>query len=437
MEHAKIPMLSSDEDSNGICMKIVSGNNSGASVHLLEGGEYSVGSGDYSDIVITDDKIRSSHFILSVNDKIVSITATGGDVTLSGVTLSDNESQICTSDNAIMLGDTCLLIGPSDQIIVPFTKLEASNDTELQGNKFRNKGSKRKKVSSKNILGTTILCLFILLTVLVFTHSPAVAEQPDNEFIAEVKLALNPLVFNKMELYIEPDGQIVLGGYTKNNNSLLSVMDAVSSFGNRLKVDVISDERLMSRVTDVLSRFSSSNEVKATGSVSGHIEVAGLVPDIKSWKRVISTIKRDISDIQAIDDSEVVTIVDIRSKIERRIVRDLQLNQLVYSISDNEISIEGQVDLKTQGKVANLVNDVTEQYKEFLSVTIKLKDIAFKNIDIHISSVSYGVPPYFISEAGEKYLVGARLSAGHVVKEIKMGEILFTKGENTITYQLD
>lgn len=408
---------------------VSAGPNVGARFDLTDDRRYSVGSDVSTDIVVFDEKVLPHHLFLEVKDGVVSVTSGDGVVLVSGTVLKQDVSHVCTAHCAIEFGDTRFYVRSSvpdniNEDVVLGSEVGESSRTILNSENV---------FSKKTLLGFSALFAMLVSVIVVITYSPSLVAKTKHQLTEEVEFAIKSLALENISVSVLSDGKIKLDGYTDRDHQLSDLFSATEKFGRDLELDVVSDEKILVLTNDLLARFSSSSNVRAVSSFGGNVMFSGIVVDEASWFNVLENIKRDISDINNVDANDVLTLPVLMKLIQAHMFEKLPDVVLEFIIVDSSIVMRGLVEKSARLKINAIANQLTEKYGNRLSLIIQLVTVSSELEEFRVTSIGIGSLSYFVTETGDKYLTGARLSSGHVVLSIEKDRVFLMKsGKKTI-----
>ena len=464
-------------------LKILSGNHIGAEIPIAPG-QYSLGKSDNCDLVLTDDDLDDIELSFTIVDGgriTVELKAEGKTLYLNGEA-SDSTTQ-CGHFDIITSSRLFFAIGPADAqwpalvlptITPPATKEVAvaedaatgddpdnADEQDLSADDFEHAlpveeaqveedqeeeddSSIFDGINKKWLAAIPVALIMIVLLVSLLMPSgekkvEKLAVPTANKISEQAKknLGLRDIKFKRL-----PDKSFLVTGYTPTLQDKLSLQKYLRSQGVSfsLQVTVMNEMRDNAELL-LIDRGYNELELELDNT-PGSLVLSGYVATASELDSIIQMLKQEIYGLVSVVDqveNQVSRVNSLRSMLREKglipriqvMVRDESVLLKGHLLDDGQIYDLQTIVTKFQQKYGNkpLVELATKKSGDSSS-TIK------SALTLNVRSISMGKVPYMVLMDGSKYLVGAKLPSGYILKDIGTEYLLLSNGTNNIKYRL-
>ncbi|MDR1256008.1 MAG: type III secretion system inner membrane ring subunit SctD [Puniceicoccales bacterium] len=441
-------------------LKILSGNHQGAEV-VFGDEKVVIGSGEDSDIILSDSMIEAHHAEITFSPTGVTIKPLDGKTFVDGKLVKE-ESQTVEAFQFITIGSTHIVFGPSgepwpsisamdaptlersDEIVAEMNQAEAASAENID-DAIKTKPSDLKKIKAKRtwIIGISSAFVFafalsLLVFLSMFSEEKKIPEKPE-----PMKLITNKLREMGLNDTISVDtdgGTFTVIGYTDTNAELTVLRSELPKITPKMKMKLYSEERLVADMYDLMSNIPSNPKVECIKP--GIFLISGYVYDKDAWDKVRRRIMSDIPGILDIQDEVVLPSKAIN--LARPILARYKLIGKVVLLPQPEgIVVGGLVasDEEENWKLAKVQLERTFGSDISLTNLVKVDDPEvikrqYFGSEVDSISISDSGLNWIGFKNGTKYMVGSTLANGYVIKEITPEAITLTRNNQTVILKI-
>ncbi|MGF1526673.1 MAG: type III secretion system inner membrane ring subunit SctD [Candidatus Competibacterales bacterium] len=463
--------------SKNLQLVVFSGAHEGAELPL-DPGEYTLGSGDECDIILSDEGIAATHAMVSINGDQIWLRPMAQPITVEGQPLAEDVEQTrlepfqtvglgsivvgfgiqgeawpkltalvtVASDpkataQASILGSVQASLEEGDQSKGLFAQVVSSikgTDGETRTPFYRNPTVVYPAVGG-GLLLTGVLLIVLQLQGLGGDSAPNTADngQPNLQLpppltAEQLQQDLASENFAHVEVQAEEGRPLRLTGYVKDAERLQALRILIQPHGLRVSEAVLVHEELVATARRIASHLNFA-DLQVSGELPAQLSIAGYIPNPDGLERLVATLRQDLPGIQAIDHEGVATLPQRRDELRTLLKEEDLLGKLRVSINNDKLLVEGELS-PFEGNQWRQVAQTFLSRHSLPKLESKVRRIAPLELDIR--SVSVGVPPYIIMQNGSKYLEGAALPNGYTIKKIQHDRILLAKHDRETIYKL-
>ncbi|MDE6432116.1 MAG: type III secretion system inner membrane ring subunit SctD [Opitutales bacterium] len=442
-------------------LKVLSGNHQGAEV-ILGNESVVVGSGEDSDIVLTDSMIKEHHVKITFSDDGTVIQPLDGQVYIDGKLVKDEE-QTATDFQFVTIGSTHIIFGPanepwpnlsandapaiesSDEIKAPENSpteqpetTEVAEDAIVQKSSIKNGHTKRTWIIGISTAFVFAFALSLLVFLSLFSDEKQINESPD----------INRLISNEIRsigltdtISVDYDGQTyTVSGYTDTNNELSTLRTSLPKISPAIKLRLYSEERITSEIQDLMVSIPSNPKISCVRP--GVFVISGYVYDKEAWEKIRQRILDDIPGIVDIQD-EVILPSKAANLAKPILTRYKLTGKVVVLPQEDSLVIGGLVasDEEENWKLAKIQLERTYGPDVPLQLFVKVSDpevIKRQYFGSEIDSISIcenGLN-WIGFKNGTRYMEGATLANGYTIKSITPETITLTKNTQEVILKI-
>ncbi len=442
-------------------LKILSGNHQGAEV-VLENERAIIGSGDDSDIVLTDAMIETHHVEITFSDKSATIHPLDGQVYLDGKLVKE-ETQEVADFQFITIGSTHIIFGPANE---PWPSISANDAPSLTRSdelpEIKNNSSEKpgdlevmedaivQKSSVKNgrtkrtwVIGISTAFVFAFSLSLLIFLSLFSDDKPINEIPDVNRLILNEIrnIGLTDTINVDYDGTIyTISGYTDTNNELSTLRSSLPKISSSIKLKLYSEERIISEIQDLMLSIPSNPRVECIKP--GIFIISGYVYNKQNWEKIRQRILDDVPGIVDIQDEVVLPNKAIN--LAKPILTRYKLTGKVLVLpQEDSIVIGGLVasDEEENWKLAKVQLERVYGSDIPLQMFVKVSDPEvikrqYFGSEVDSISISENGLNWIGFKNGTRYMVGATLSNGYTIKNITPETITLVKNNQEVILKI-
>lgn len=437
-------------------LKILSGSNAGALVRLKVG-DVEIGRSMSSDIILHDESIAESHLRLKVSSERILMQILASPVLVDSKAIEAQEV-VLKPFQVVTLGDVDLFIADVRKPGRRTTRDEAelnqrnSHDSteaeaapaDVAGNdrgyanqdysrvtispdrlsaSASSKSKKRRGSKKYLVLGLGLLllanALYFLPNLLNFAEQVGLKETPQQRAESVVaKLGVD-------NLKVERTGRdALITGYVPSLEEKRQIMTQVGQLGPGVNYRIWSSDELVSNAERVAHALGQT-EVGFKPLQEGRLAAYGFVSNGDDWERLKLNIMEDVNGIQAIEDSEVQTLLKRKQALEQFIEKKGLSSRIRVTIEANQIKVDGELTQSELNRWDDLYQEFLELHGRGPAIVENLYD-ARDRIKLAIRSVSVGDKPFLVSKDGKKYMEGSSLGRNYFIKKITSDHVLLS-----------
>lgn len=471
-------------------LKVFSGPHIGAEI-LLSDGLYTIGRSDECDIIFFDESVENKHAILKIEEGNASIVLEPSAYGSIDTQVAKSEREVAVFDYiAIALGTTCFALGEqggdwsqvrtptryvnkeeykstienintslvktfakkvglkTESVLVQYTDRKFSLAHERISNltgarstqKNAIKKSDKNSRSTKNYLLNTFFLIFFLLFLAachaIYTGDETTEQsnfQKDFNVISDI--ISQDEMFSDVNLDQQGAQSMKLSGYVFKEESFRYLMNSTKEIKSHVHVDIAIGEVIVRNTSELLGTMGLK-DINLTYEGGGNLSASGYVESFAAWNKTKLTLLRDIPDINNISDSD---IEDIQKKLDNLTKKleeiGLAKKAKVVASKRGTLVVNGMLSFDERKQVRDLVKVYRESNKLGPVLESDIKDTN-KSIKMNIKSVHMGDFPYIVAGNSEKFFAGAFLPNGYVLEEIKADNIILSKNDVEVVYQI-
>lgn len=442
-------------------LKVLSGNHQGAEV-ILNNEKAVIGSGDDSDIILSDSMVESHHAEITFSETKVTIKALDGQVFVDGKLVKDEEQEV-SDFQFITIGSTHLIFGPANEpwpsiSATDAPTLERSEEVIEKTNILEEKGKiddenedviiKKTTIKSTRTKRTWIIgmssvfvfafALSLLIFLSIFSDENQIQENPDVH-----KLILNEIrgIGLTDTINVESDGiNFIVTGYTDTNSELSILRSNLPKISQSIKLKLYSEERIVSEIHDLMASIQSNPKVECIKP--GIFVISGYVYDKENWEKIRKRIVDDIPGIIDIQD-EIIFPQKAFTLTRPILARYKLIGKVGILPQEDSIVIGGLVasDEEENWKLAKvqleriLGPDIPVQNFVRVSDPEVIKHQYFGS-EVDSISISENGLNWIGFKNGTRYMVGSTLANGYTIKEITPETISLVKNNQEVILKI-
>ncbi len=404
-------------------LKFLSGSHKGAEM-LLGPGEYTIGSDNTCDIIISDQTIAPHHMQLVVTDNDIiakpieqSLFVAGAPVSYGGAPLKP--LQIVT------VGATHFSIGlpKSDWSQLQFPPFETATPGCTTTPPNTSKRHQLIKLYPWGGAGLLLTCMLVVIgqgNTKPIQPSSLVSLTP----LEQVQGLVENLNFPNLEVIPLSNGRIKVQGYVKTPSQQQQLDNTLRPFAGKVQKRLWVRKNLVDSANAVV-RALGLRELNVTDGGPGTLVVAGYVKDDLVWQQALTTLRRDIPSVLHIEDQHIETLEKRRHVLKDMLIRQ-GLDKKVHIQQDgDELAVIGSLNSLEVSHINRIIQTFRQRYGVNPILNSKINRIQTQ-AQLVIRSVSVGNIPYLVTQEGHKYLEGTTLENGYRIKSIQPDKIILS-----------
>ena len=475
-------------------LKILSGNHIGAEIPL-EAGQYSLGTDENCDLVLTDTSLHGVELIIQIKeDDQLNIFPKQESETVYHNGHPTSQPFTIVPFDVITSSSLFFTLGPVDadwpEIILPELQrpepktepdkvesqesdnldgddlpdvdledadqeddLELDDDededlAEEEGDEEAETSSARPPLDKKLLIGipAALATLIFALIIILLTSMPSEDEEPETSFADQTIMIRNELNAKHVRVKTLPDQSILLTGYTATLNDKQALQRALRDKEIPFSSQLVVMNELRANADALLQNRGYKNIRLELDNTPGSLVMTGYVASTEELTKITNMLKQEIHGLISIVDQ--VENQSSRLNTLKSMLREKNLSARIHLVQKpNQITLEGH--LLDDEQVYNL-NDVVSRFRKRYGTNPELKVATRSSSGVQqqqpdkpvllpslsIRSISMGRVPYVTMEDGAKYLIGAKLANGYIIEDINLEYLLLTKGTERIKYRL-
>ena len=458
-------------------LKILSGNHIGAEIPL-DPGRYTLGKSDSCDLVLTDENLRDSELVITINDdENITIQSTSSESTLHlngepvGATIHYNYFDIVTSNHLfIALGPANANwpslalpnlaatnnhisdeIAPSavdsQELLLPSIAEELpedDSDDEEENNESEG-GSIFDKINKKWLIATPLtFIVFLVVANWLFSSSnessPQITPAPDNMLVttqAKQELALSGLQLKEL-----PDQSIHISGYTQTLQDKLELQKRLRQQGIPFNSQIIVMNEMRDNAEMLLRDRGYDQLELELDNTYGSLVLTGYIATSDELEQIVNTLKQEIYGLVSVIDqveNQAGRINTLKSMLREKGL----IPRVTVVVREQTARLKGH--LLDEGQIYDLQNVVSKFRKKYannptLEIATRYQGGSItenqSSLSLDIRGISMGKVPYVILSDGSKYLIGAKFSNGFIIEDINLEYLILSNGTERIKYRL-
>ncbi len=416
---------------NKFVLKILSGLNCGAELQLNEG-NYNIGSHESNDLVFNDESLAEKHLRIILSDSGLAIRPFVLPVYLKGKPVSQGGGIVDNFD-VITIGDTHFALAPSDviwpdKIELPKIKKKAA-ESSLSAD-----GSHSRSIFALIPYSRIVIPSLLVVALVLFVGDFFSERSPIVSAEQKIQAVLDEMNLYKLQLIKQPNNTIRLSGFVQQSKTVKQLEEKLRKSGVAAINRVHAIDDLKDNTKRVLRALGYDRlQVSASKKNAGEMILKGFVDDKSSRQSIVDTLRYDIPGVKNIDYSAVETL-EQRLDFLQNEIKKLGLQKKLSVLSTGGIlKIEGTLNGIQMENWKIVHSTFQEKYGEEppLESDIKTKKLSIK---LALRSVSIGTTAYLITKKGNKYIEGAFLDNGYLIKSISPGKIVLSKKGTDVDY---
>lgn len=448
-----------------IFVKVLTGDQAGSYIPLVQDTEISIGNDYECDIYIStnfDSEILRAVFLIN-NGFIKFISSTSiikndqnhiidlnseynlpfcfnfNEISIAILNKNELDTFSRVSEESALLKD--ILLDNTQNIEVPVLDIKTYDDenfTHSLKEKIINKISIFKNNINlslfKKHLKVSISVFFIIAIVLIFSivtsnfiTSDKSKTEINNEvvLINDIKKVLLSLPNRYANLiFTQNEKKLIISGMVASEGDILKIHEYFKKYNSKIVWQLILSKDVINFINNTIKNFSTINELTVKyDEFNNKIYLIGLLSQYSKLNDIEIEINNKFTNIGDIDISQVYDLdqfnKDLQSMIELnkdRLIIEKKLNVGIINISGYLSNTELEI-LKKK------VDDFNERYKSVVKVVLNIKDV-FSALPFTIFSVHAGENGYIITNNGEKIFVGGEIGGFRIVN-ITNNKIIF------------
>lgn len=398
-------------------LKVLSGAHSKAEIPLGEG-SFSVGRSEDNDLVFQDQFLPDHAAELSVTHDQVAVQIPDQDVGLKEVTLSPYQS--------VNIGGLELSVFPSDQgwqdpMIEPIGPGEAPPEG-IESSYELNPSSPEIEVKPSKVSLTIGVLLLFIVSVIFFSYLFS------GDSLEKKRSSLNEALKEFPVVQVSGEEQVLLQGYVATKEDRARLVSLVQSFGVPFVNRTVVHQSLKDATVLFLELHKLSAIEVTDGDQLGQLVLGGYVEDGIEWRQHFEKLQKDVPGV-----SQWVDQVETQGERVQKLQTMLQekgLSEITLDQKPGKIGVSGLVPEEKMAAWKEVEADFVKEYGDKPQIVGKTTEIK----DLQITSISLGEDPYIIVEDGTRYLTGAELDGGYIVKKIMADRIILERDGALTTY---
>ena len=427
--YSTLPIDSMGRDE--VTLRVVSGSQSGASMVLVEGSTYTVGSNMSADIILYGDSIEAEHLTLKLTDKTVRIITNDGSVLIDDSLLEANQKRDLPLESNFKIGEAVVFIGSESyqsQCSEGDKKYAHTSDGQLT------KDIKRRRVwvGKRGQYGAIAVGLFSLCAATIFASSEGQVVTSADSLLASVVVSVEDLDIKRQHVYQNSDHTVVVAGHVDSGEQLDSVYENLKMFGSKVNIEVRSRTNIELETMNLLGTLGIESGVNVRLSDAGELQFSGQVRDRDEWERTVSTLVRDLPEISGYDDTALKTYDDVIKEIEGHLKQFNTVGNISVVRIGDDIMIRGSAESRKMPKLHNVLQKMKEKFAGNPALMVQITKVEDPLADLTIKLVSHSEEPYMILDNGERFAEGDMLDNGFTVEKIKTNNIVLVKSGEKI-----
>lgn len=455
-------------------LKILSGNHIGAEIPLTAG-TYRVGRSEQCDLVLTDHHLADQACIIEINASgqiVIQPDENGQGLLVTG----EHYQQPFQYQffDVIAAGMLLFALGPVDQpwptLQLPdlheikqtehsAEQLEDDKDDEIGGEielfsdeldiNFQDEDdvAAEKAVGrpskQKIMIGVSVAIIMVLLAGGLFISGGS--DIFDDEPLSVVS-ALDVANSIKAELALpavniteQSNGILDLTGYVPALQDKSDLQLALQMEGIPFNVQVTALQEMRDNAEIVTQSAGYDALTLTLSETPGVLILSGYVATSDELAELVALLEEQIYGLKSIEEN--VETVRSRADILRRLLREKGLMPRAnISVANGAVLLRTRLlDEAQQSDLRGIIQKFQKQYGNNPRVLIANGGSAAERqqvMSLEIKGVSIGQVPYIILSDGSKYLLGAELSDGYILKEIHADYLLLSNGAEQFKYRL-
>ncbi|MRI35052.1 EscD/YscD/HrpQ family type III secretion system inner membrane ring protein [Endozoicomonas sp. OPT23] len=480
-------------------LKILSGNHLGAEIPL-EPGQYTLGRGDDSDLVLSDASLADIELTITISeDGLLAISSQeqNNNLYLNGnpapSSIQINHFDIITSSNLFFS------LGPADadwpdQPLPELQRPEPEPEDELpegeqpSGDEIDsgefpddlgfpddleasdnetpaltlpdNATDNAKEIDDDDsededfenplagidkrwLIGVPVGVLIVLLSIIILSLSGSSDEPDIADFLQQAKNIRAELRQKNVKLRELPDKSILVSGYIMTISDKQNLQRVLQERGIPFTSQLVIMNELRANADAILNNRGYKSLSLELDNSPGSLVMTGYVSSSEELNKIVSMLKQEVHGLVSIVDQ--VENQTGRVNTLKSMLREKGLAPRIHLIQKpNQITLEGHLlDDEQVYNLNNIVNRFRKRYGNRPELKLATKHAGSPgkvagplSPSLSITGVSMGRVPFVVMEDGAKYLIGAKLANGYVIEEINLEYLLLTKGTNRIKYRL-
>lgn len=450
-------------------LKVLAGSHAGAELVLSEA-EYSLGSDEQCDLVFSGKGLAARHLQIQLKDEEVHVKRleTESSVTVDGKETKADEI-VLHAFQVLAVGGLRFALGPvgeawpeldekpaaeSEPQKAPQTESEAHTETEAKADQAPasddpSQGPDRPAIRAglkRHWLRLVVVIALLMVSGSVlykhgsswmpfFGHDEPELTEAVNP-VEELKKIITQLNFD-LQVGINSDGGLRVFGYVESDKERRLFLDRAMELNDgRIAFDIKTFASIKRATERVLSSYiTAQDQIEVTpGSKLDQVVLSGYVVDEGRWRQAMRAIRKDVSDINAIDNQ--VETLDKRMQSLQAMLSDYGFEHILFpKAADGRIILEGHLPNDRLPDWERLNGQFDELYHGMprLVLSAQVEDGGDWLSHFQVDAVSFGRVPYFTLK-GQKYIVGSRLENGYVVRRINENSIQFQSGDHHYTF---
>ncbi len=398
-----------------LIFKVLSGLHKGAELPLSLG-SYTIGSSDECDIILQDETVAARHCELKVAERL-ELTPLEGRVLVEGKELQGTSE--LEPLKVVFTGDVAWCVGKSGDKWPSVTMLQNQREEALTKQAKAEPRRAKQNRSSSGVLLAAAALLLVITAVSAFL----LLSKPQNRHKAVTAKTeakdIRELIKGHPSVKIVKGKRVKIVGYVKTDKEKWELYKSVKLNFPKVGFEVYSEEEMLSLAGDVASVLGLDG---LSFSVSGGtIKVRGFVPDEKSLKKLVESLKRDVPGVQKVE-----TDVYVLSNIKRYAEELLRIKGVTVSVKPHFIIISGTVSAQDLSRIKTAVNRIKERYRDVFKIEEKIRVIR-NYFSLNVRAVHIGFAKYVILADGRKYFEGATLPGGYTLEKITPNKLVLVK----------
>ncbi|WP_330925743.1 type III secretion system inner membrane ring subunit SctD [Candidatus Sororendozoicomonas aggregata] len=475
-------------------LKILSGNHLGAEIPL-EPGQYSLGSAENCDLILSDASVIDLEIILSISDDGQFSISTDSPHPLYLNGEPGNQALTPSAFDVITFGGIHIALGSADEkwpdITVPEIKKadEQTADNPDENNDFpdpdvdepaavdtdtdeterlsASEDEEGLNVDPRLFIALPALFLVLMTAFGVYLFSETEEVRPvatispvDQANRLKSRLQLKDIKFRSL-----PDGTLLMTGYTQSREQKDAMIKALKDNRLSYRSQVIAMTEMQANAEALLKSRGYQHLGIEIDNTPGSLILTGYLVSADQLDKVSALLIEEVYGLQSIVDQ--VENQAGRLNILKAMIRDKALASRVHIIErPGKLLIQGLLmDEGQEYKLREVATRFKARYNNQPAVIIATSQARVSQFNgqsgivngstdntftalssgaqkrngmaqIVVRGVSMGTIPYVIMDDGGKYLIGARLDNGYIIEDINLDYLLLSSGAQSIKYLL-
>lgn len=407
-------------------LNVLSGPHTGAELPL-ESGTYSIGSHESCDLVFNDKSLSDKHLQIVLSSSGLAIRPLALPVYINGSELTQGRATINELD-VITLGDTHFAVAGLNTTWPASIKLPHI-DTK------RNEPIADKSSGSFMVKNKIPIAIIVAGVIAFIAYSQPFSSKPlfeSNESVIRKLLADQKQ--KHIELMSQPNGVIRLTGYVDNNEASNKLDKALASSKLKTISRIYSSDELLHTAKQVLQALGYSDlNVEITNNHPGTLVLEGFVDTSSELQQLVETLRLDVTGVRKVDHKNVETLEQRLTELNNTIVNASLDKKLTAYSEGGSLIVGGILSNVEYTEWEKIETHLQSQYTDHARIVNNIVK-KHETIQLALRSVSIGQTAYLITKDGNKYMEGAYLDNGYMIKTIRPGIITLSKNHAEVEF---